>query len=183
MGLQQKYQKEVVPHLVKTLNLPNVMAAPRIEKIVLNAGIGRLVTSNPQTKEKIIGEITRILELVSGQKPAPRGAKKSIAGFKLRQGEIVGFRVTLRGKRMYDFLERLISIALPRTRDFRGIPMTSIDAKGNLTLGVREHIVFPEAAGEETKQIYGFEVTLVPIAKSRDHAVELYRALGIPLQR
>lgn len=182
-GLQQKYKKEIVPSLVRALNLPNVMAAPRLEKIVINAGIGRLVTANPQTKEKIIAEVTKILELATGQKPVAREARKAISGFKLRQGEIVGLKVTLRGRRMYDFLERLIGIALPRTRDFRGIALTSVDDQGNLTLGIREHIVFPETVSEETKQIYGFEITLVPRAKSRDQAIELYRALGLPFEK
>lgn len=183
ISLQKKFKKEAVPLLQKELSMKNMMAVPKVEKIIVNTGFGRLVTQNLQTKDKIIDQVSRILGLITGQKVAPRRARKSIAGFKLRQGEIIGFQVTLRGKRMYEFLDRLIKIALPRTRDFRGIPLKSIDQNGNLTIGVKEHIVFPEAVLEETKQLYGFEITVVPTTRNRAQAIALYRALGIPLQR
>lgn len=155
----------------------------RLEKIVVNCGVGRLVTANPQIKERVLQDAEKILSLITGQKPSPRAAKKSISGFKLRQGETVGYAATLRGKRMFDFLTRFVNAALPRTRDFRGIPLSSVDQNGNLTIGMKEHIVFPEVAGEDVKQLYGLEVTLVSTAKKRDEAVGFYRELGIPLQK
>lgn len=159
------------------------MRKARLEKIVVNCGIGRLVAANPQTKERVLKDVEKILSRVTGQKPSERQAKKSISGFKLREGETVGYAVTLRGRRMLDFLMRFINIALPRTRDFRGIPFSSIDEGGNLTIGVREHIVFPEVAGEDVKQLYGLEVTLVPTTRRRDAAIKLYHELGVPLQK
>jgi len=158
------------------------MRSPRLEKIVVNCGIGRLVSANPQTKDRVLKEAAKILSLITGQKPAERRARKSISGFKLREGEVVGYVSTLRGKRMYDFLARFINVALPRTRDFRGIPLSSVDRQGNLTVGIREHIVFPEAIGEDVKQLYGLEVTLVPNLRRRNEAIRLYRELGVPLQ-
>jgi large subunit ribosomal protein L5 len=159
------------------------MRHARLEKIVVNAGIGRLVTANPQTKERVLADVEKILTLVTGQKPSRRPAKKSIATFKVRAGETIGYRVTLRGKRMFDFLTRMVNIALPRVRDFRGIPLSSVDGHGNLSIGFSEHIVFPEAATEEVRQLYGFEVTLVPSVKKREVALELYRELGIPFAK
>lgn len=156
------------------------MRAARLEKIVVNCGIGRLVAANPQTKDRVLTDVEKILTLVSGQKPSRRSAKKSIATFKVRQGETIGYVVTLRGKRMFDFLMRMVNTALPRVRDFRGIPLRSVDTHGNLSIGFSEHIVFPEAATEEVRQLYGFEVTLVPSVKKREQALELYRELGIP---
>ena len=182
-SLQTQFQKKIIPELQKTLGLENKMAVPRLSKIVVNSGIGRLVTSSGQNREKIMADIEKILSLITGQKPSPRRAEKSIAGFKLRQGEVVGFKVTLRGKRMYDFLERFIGIALPRSRDFRGIPLTSVDQHGNLTVGVREHIIFPEVASEDTRQLYGFEITLVPTTHNRDRAIALFRAFGVPFSK
>lgn len=159
------------------------MRRARLEKIVVNCGIGRLVTANPQTKDRVLADVEKIFMLITGQKPIRRPAKKSIATFKLRKGEIVGFVVTLRGKRMFDFLTRMLNIALPRVRDFRGIPLSSVDQHGNLSIGISEHIVFPEAATEEVRQLYGFEVTLVPSVKKRSEAIALYRELGIPFEK
>lgn len=160
------------------------MRSPRLEKIVVNVGIGRLVAANPQTRARVLGDAEKILALITGQKPSPRPAKKSIAGFKIRQGDIVGYAVTLRGKRMFDFLTRMVNVALPRVRDFRGIPLSSVDRHGNLSIGFSEHIVFPEAiASTDVHQLYGLEVTLVPSVRKRDKAIELYRELGIPFAK
>ena len=133
----------MVKKMRETLNLPNVFMAPKIEKVVINIGVGKM-RQQPQFDEKILPEITKSLSLISGQKPALTRAKKSIAGFKVREGDVVGLKTTIRGKRMYDFLDRLVNAALPRVRDFRGISQNSVDAKGNLTIGVKEHTVFPE---------------------------------------
>jgi large subunit ribosomal protein L5 len=163
----------------KTKNIRNL----RVDKVVVNCGIGRLTASNPQNKDKILADTEKILALITGQKPAPRPAKKSIAAFKVRQGETVGYAVTLRGKRMFDFISRMVNLALPRVRDFRGIPLSNVDKHGNLSIGFSEHIVFPEVAGEDVRQLYGLQVTLVPSLGKREKAIELYRAIGIPLQR
>jgi large subunit ribosomal protein L5 len=183
VSLETQFRTKIIPELQKSLGLSSPMGVPRLEKIVLNAGIGRLVISNPQNRERILAEVEKILSLITGQKPARRKAHKSVSGFKVRAGEVVGLQVTLRGKRMYDFLARFLHLALPRSRDFRGIPEKSVDGHGNLTIGIREHIIFPEVAAEDVKQLYGFEVTLVPTTRSRARAVALFRALGVPFQR
>lgn len=163
----------------KTRNMRGV----RLEKIVVNCGIGRLAGANPQMRDRVFADVEKILALVTGQKPAPRPMKKSIAAFKIREGETAGYMVTLRGKRMFDFLLRMTHFALPRVRDFRGIPLSKVDQYGNLSIGFSEHIVFPEAAGEEVRQLYGLQVILVPSLRKRDQAIQLYREIGIPLQR
>jgi len=181
--LKEKFEKVVVPKMMESFGYKNKMAVPRIEKVVINAGFGRLVAGlTKQEREKISQEIAHDLSLISGQKPLFTKARKSIAGFKVRKGMVIGAKVTLRGKRMYDFLERLIYIALPRTRDFRGIDPDSIDKNGNLTIGIKEHIVFPEVSSENVKRIFGFEITVVTNAKTREEAIELYRLLGFPLK-
>ncbi len=159
------------------------MRKARLEKIVVNCGIGRYVAANPQIKDRVLSDVEKILALITGQKPNPRKARKSISSFKLRKGDTIGYAVTLRGKRMFDFLTRLVNIALPRVRDFRGIPPKSIDECGNLSIGFSEHIVFPETTGEEVKQLYGLEVTFVPSIKNKKKAIELYQELGIPFQK
>lgn len=159
----------------KAFRYANAMAVPRIEKVVVNCGVGKI------REEKEREEIQKFLGLITGQKPAPRAAKKAIASFKTREGLIIGYQVTLRGKRMYDFLSRLINIALPRTRDFRGIDESSFDAKGNLTIGVKEHIVFPEMIGADYRFLFGFEITVVTSARTRKEGIELLRLFGFPL--
>ena len=151
------------------------MAVPRIEKIVVNCGVGRI------RDEKERAEIQKYLALVTGQKVAPRPAKKAIASFKTREGLVIGYQVTLRGKRMSDFLTRLVSIALPRTRDFRGLDESSFDTKGNLTIGVKEHIVFPEMIGEDYRFLFGLEITVVTTAHTRAEGIELLRLSGFPI--
>ena len=154
-----------------------------LEKIVINVGIGRFSTQS-NFNEKILPEIMKDLAAITGQKASPRPAKQSISGFKLREGIIVGLKITLRGKRMEDFLKRLNGIVLPRVRDFRGIDLKKIDKNGNLSIGVKEHVVFPEIKADATNVNFGIEITMVPKRiKSRDEAITLYRQLGVPLKK
>lgn len=155
----------------------NPMALPRVLKVVINIGLSRALKD-----EKFQQIVMRDLALITGQKPKNTLAKKSIANFKTREGMIIGAMVTLRGARMYDFISRLVNIALPRTHDFRGIDPQSLDQKGNLTIGVKEHIVFPEISGEEVRNIFGFEITVVVKAKNKEEALVLYKALGFPMK-
>jgi large subunit ribosomal protein L5 len=176
MDLLEKYKKEVVPILRDKFGYKNVMAVPRIKKAVVNTGVGKIREVKQQE------EIQKYLSLITGQKVAPRSAKKAIASFKTRKGLVIGYQVTLRGKRMYDFLSRLINVALPRTRDFKGLDPKSFDASGNLTIGVKEHIVFPEIIGEDYRFLFGLEVTVVTTAKKREEGIELLRLLGFPIR-
>lgn len=176
-SLQEKYKKEVVPLFMAKFGLKNPMAVPRILKAVINVGVGRI------KDEKMLEEIVRMLALITGQKPSSRPAKKAVSAFKTRTGQLVGYKITLRGKRMFDFLGRLINVALPRERDFRGIDPNSIDAKGNLTIGVKEHIVFPELVGEDYKFLFGLEVTVVTNARNKERGIELLRMMGFPIKQ
>lgn len=153
-----------------------------LEKIVVSIGVGKLRTQG-QFEEKILSEITNGLALITGQKAAPRQAKKSIAGFKTRLGDIVGLQVTLRRKKMDDFLSRLINIVLPRVKDFKGVALHNIDGKGNLNIGFREQFVFPEINPEKSKVNFGLQVTLVPEKKNREKAIDFYKSIGVPLKR
>jgi len=155
----------------------NVMEVPRVEKVIVSTGTGKI-----KDKQKI-ALIQDRLALITGQKVAPRRARQSVASFKLRQGDVIGFQVTLRGARMEDFLNRLIHIALPSTRDFRGLKTASLDAMGNYTIGIPEHSIFPETADEELKDVFGFAVTIVTTAKSKPEAEAFLRHLGLPLQK
>lgn len=184
-SLQEKYRKEVIPALQKKFGYKNIHAVPKLEKVVMNSGVGKMINAR-KGKEVLQNDLTPIkdlveeLTLIGGQKPAIVRAKKSIAGFKLRAGMIAGVKVTLRGRRMYDFLSRLVNIALPRMRDFRGIQEKSVDRKGNITIGIREQIIFPEIPHDKVRQMWGVEVTLTTTAKSREEGIELFRQLGIP---
>lgn len=175
MDLQQKYKKEVVPLMRKEFGFGNVMAIPRLEKAIVHTGVGKM------RDEKDQAEVRKFLTLITGQKPAPRAAKKAIAAFKTRKGLIIGYQVTLRGVRMYDFLARLVRVALPRTRDFRGLAISGFDTRGNLTIGVKEHIVFPEMIGEDYRTLFGMEVTVVTTAKTREQGMALLKMMGFPL--
>ena len=155
----------------------NVMQAPRIEKIVVSTGTGKI------DDKARIALIQDRLAQITGQKPAPRQAKKSIASFKLREGEIIGYQVTLRGARMQTFLDKLIHVALPQTRDFRGLKVTAIDEMGNITLGIKEHTIFPETVDEEIRDVFGIAITIVTTAKSKAEAEAFLRHLGLPLQK
>ncbi len=176
--LQEKYRKTVIPAMQKTFKIDNVMAIPKIEKVVVNTGVGKIVK-----EDKTIERIAKELTMITGQKPVFRKAKKSISGFKLREGVTVGISVTLRGKRMYDFLDRLISIALPRSRDFRGIEVKNFDKMGNLNFGIKESSIFPEINYENTKDIFGLEVTVVTTAKNGESGIELLRQMGFPIKK
>jgi len=172
-----KKTEPILQKLQKELGIKNILALPNLQKVVVNVGLGRAVKD-----EKFLEVALRDLGLITGQKPKITLAKKSIANFKTREGAPIGAMVTLRGKRMYDFISRLINIALPRTRDFRGISAKSLDKNNNLTIGIKEHIVFPEVSGEEIKNIFGFEITLVIKAKNKDEAMALYKAMGFPMK-
>ncbi len=176
--LLEKYNKEIIPHLVKKFGYKNVMAVPKMEKAVVNVGFGRQVKDGGDFAEKV----TEALIQITGQKPILTKARKSIAGFKLREGMVIGAKVTLRSGRMYDFIDRLISVALPRSRDFRGIDPKAIDPGGNLTIGIKEDIIFPEISYETTKDIFGLEVTITTTAKTSEEGEELLRAIGFPLK-
>ena len=154
----------------------NKMAAPRLSKIVVSSGVGK---ADKNRKELIEGRLARI----TGQKASPRPSKQSIAQFKMRQGEIVGYQVTLRGARMHDFLDKLIHVALPRTRDFRGLSAGAIDEMGNLTIGIKDHTIFPETADEDLKDVFGLSITLVTTAKTKQEAEAFFRYLGIPFKK
>lgn len=176
--LRQKYVKEVVPAMKKEFGYANTAQVPCMRGVVLNSGVGRVAKD-----EKAIEVIERGLSLIAGQKVVRTKAKKAIATFKTRVGMPIGVKVTLHGARMYDFIDRLISIALPRTRDFRGVDPKSIDHAGNLTIGIKEDIVFPEASHDKAGNIFGFEVTVITNAKGRRKEAErMLRLLGFPLK-
>ncbi|HAU07383.1 MAG: 50S ribosomal protein L5 [Candidatus Yanofskybacteria bacterium GW2011_GWF1_44_227] len=175
--LIEKYRKEVAPALQKEFKVANVMGIPKMEKIVINTGIGKLLKD-----DKAVDKVERDLALISGQKPIRRKAKKSIAGFKIREGMDIGLSVTLRGKRMYDFADRLISIALPRSKDFRGIDQKNFDKMGNLNLGIKEQSIFSEITYETLKDIFSIQVTVVTTAKNRDMGIKLLKLMGFPIK-
>ena len=177
-GMKEKFNKEVVPKMTKEFGYKTPMAVPRVLKVVVNSGTGK-----NRDKKDAIEIVVKHLALITGQKTSPRVTKKAIASFKTREGMVIGYMATLRGRRMYDFLDRLVNLAIPRMRDFRGIPLRSIDRGGNLSLGIKEHIIFPEIIGEDVRSIFGLEVTIVTNAKSVKEAVELFRLLGFPLQK
>ena len=177
-ALKERYQKELVPALIKTLNLNNVMEVPRVEKVVVNIGLGEAM-DNPKALEAAVGDLTTI----TGQKPVITKARKSIANFKLREGRQIGARVTLRGERMWSFLDRLMNIALPRVRDFRGISPNSFDGRGNYTLGLREQLVFPEIEYDKIDKLRGLEITIVTTARTDDHGRQLLQLLGMPFKK
>lgn len=162
----------------KEFGIKNIMAAPKVEKIVVNIGIGKITKD-----EKTVGKIAQDLAKLTGQKPVFRKAKKSIASFKVRQGVNIGLMVTLRGKRMYDFMDRLISIALPRSKDFRGIDVKNFDKNGNLSMGVGESSIFPEITYETLKDIFSLQITVVTTAKDRQKGIALLRLMGFPIKK
>ena len=176
--LEAKYRSEVVPELVKEFGYSTVMMAPKLEKIVINMGVGD-ATSNSKALDDAVNDLT----ILSGQKPVITKAKKSIAAFKLREGQQIGCKVTLRGQRMYEFLDKLISIALSRVRDFRGISRNSFDGHGNYTLGVKEQLIFPEIDYDKVSKIRGMDIVLVTTAKSDKEAAALLEKLGMPFRK
>ncbi len=183
-SLKEKYNKEVIPGMIKDLDYKSSMAVPKIEKTVINVGFGKDISAKGSAEQKkFIKDVTDDLSLICGQKPSLTKAKKSISGFKLREGMPIGLRLTLRKKRMYDFLERLIHIGLPLSRDFKGLNQKSFDKQGNLTIGIKEQLVFPEASAEKLKNIFGFEITVKTTARNKEEGVELLRRLGFPLSK
>jgi len=175
--IQEKYNQEVVPAMMQKYGYKNKMAVPRIVKITLNSGIGKY-----REDKNAIEEIEKDLTMIAGQKAVSTRAKKAISSFKTRIGQVVGVRVTLRGAKMYDFIDRLVSLALPRTRDFRGLSAKAIDQKGDLTVGIKEQIIFPEISHENVRTIFGFQVCLTTTAKTKEEGLELYKLLGFPIK-
>jgi large subunit ribosomal protein L5 len=175
--LKEFYQQKVVPALKQELGYANIMQIPQLKKIVVNMGLGEAV-QNPKLLETGVNELTQI----TGQKPVVTKAYKSIANFKLREGVAIGCAVTLRGDRMYEFFDRLVNVALPRVRDFRGIPENAFDGRGNYSLGIREHVIFPEINIDKVEQVKGFTVSLVTSAKTDAEGRALLRALGMPFR-
>lgn len=174
--LHEKYLKEAVPALRAKFGYKNDMAVPKILKVTLNSGVGKF-----KQEQKLIDEIEKDLTQISGQKAVFTRAKRAIASFKTRQGQVIGVKVTLRGRRMYDFLDRLVSLSLPRTRDFRGIAIKAVDNNGNLNIGLKEQIIFPEISHENVKTIFGFEVCVTTSAEKAEEGVELFKLLGFPI--
>ncbi|KKQ77781.1 MAG: 50S ribosomal protein L5 [Candidatus Zambryskibacteria bacterium RIFCSPLOWO2_01_FULL_39_39] len=177
MKLMKEKTKEAFKELKEKLGLKNVMQSPKIVKVVVNSGVGSF-----SDKKKIDVVIDR-LSKITGQKPIKRGAKQSVASFKSREGDIVGVQITLRGEKMWSFLDRLFNIALPRTKDFRGISAEAIDEMGNYTLSIKEHIVFPETADEDLKDVFGFSATIVTSLKNKSDTLEFFKHLGFPFKK
>lgn len=174
--LTKERQQTAFEALGESQGYKNKMRAPRIVKVVVSSGTGKAKDKN---RNKLVEEK---LALITGQKPASRAAKASIAQFKMREGDVIGFQVTLRGARMFDFIDKVIHIALPRTRDFRGINRTAVDEMGNLTIGIKENTIFPETTDEDLKDVFGLAVTIVTTAKSKEEATAFFQHLGVPFK-
>ncbi|OUL10012.1 50S ribosomal protein L5 [Trichococcus shcherbakoviae] len=176
--LKEKYTKEIVPSLMEKFEYTSIMQTPKIDKIVINMGVGDAV-SNTKNLDKAVEELT----LISGQKPVITLAKKSIAAFRLREGMPIGTKVTLRGERMYDFLDKLVTVSLPRVRDFRGISKKSFDGRGNYTLGIKEQLIFPEVDYDRVDKVRGMDIVIVTTANTDEESRELLTQLGMPFQK
>jgi large subunit ribosomal protein L5 len=175
--LKEKYFKEVVPQLMKEFSYKNIMQVPRLEKIVLNCAMGEAISNI-----KLLDAAVQELSLIAGQKAVITKAKKSIAGFKLRKGMPIGCKVTLRGDRMYDFLDKLISIAIPRIRDFRGLSSKSFDGRGNYSMGIKEQYIFPEIDYDKVEMVHGFDITICTTAETDEEGKALLKYLGMPFR-
>jgi large subunit ribosomal protein L5 len=175
--LKERYRSEVVPRLRDRFQYRNIMQVPRVEKVVINARVGTAV-SDPRQIDKVVEDLT----LIAGQRPVVTRARRSIAAFKLRQGMAIGVKVTLRGQRMYEFLDKFFSIALPRIKDFRGISERAFDGRGSLNVGIKEQLIFPEIEYDKVDKIRGMDITVVTTARTDEEARELLRALGLPLR-
>ncbi|HEV2883582.1 MAG TPA: 50S ribosomal protein L5 [Pyrinomonadaceae bacterium] len=176
--LKERYQKEVAPAIAKEFGITNPMAIPRVQKVVLNMGMGEAIAN-----AKILDVATEELRTITGQKPVVTKAKKSIASFKLRQGMPIGVMVTLRGDRMYEFLDRFVSVALPRVRDFRGVSPKAFDGRGNYTIGVREQLIFPEIDFNKVDKLRGMNITIITSARNDEQARALLKGLGMPFRQ
>ncbi len=178
VDLKTRFNKEILPALQKSLGAKNTMAVPRFKKITINVGMGTYIKSHNKDYSNIIDNIAKI----SGQKPVVTKAKKAISNFKLRQDEVVGTMVIIRGKRMYDFLNKLVNIVFPRVRDFRGLSAKSVDKNGNFSIGFKEHVVFPEISPDEISKIHGLQVCITTTAKNREEGLALLKAVGFPIK-
>ncbi|WP_294580019.1 50S ribosomal protein L5 [uncultured Thomasclavelia sp.] len=176
--LMERYQNDVVKSMMDKFNYSSIMQAPKLEKIVINIGVGDAVSNS-----KLLDEAVNELTLISGQKPVITRAKKSIAGFKLREGMAIGCKVTLRGERMYEFLDKLVNISLPRVRDFRGVSNDSFDGRGNYTLGIKEQLIFPEINFDKVNKLRGMDIVFVTTAKTDEEGHELLAQLGMPFKK
>lgn len=176
--LQEKYQQSVKPSLMKQFNYASVMQTPKVEKIIVNVGVGDAINNS-----KALDDAVEELTIITGQKPVVTKAKKSIANFKLREGMAIGAKVTLRGKKMYEFLDKLVSISLPRVRDFQGVNRKSFDGRGNFTLGVKEQLIFPEIDYDKVNRVRGMDIVIVTTAKTDDEARFLLKELGMPFRK
>ncbi|MEK3889009.1 50S ribosomal protein L5 [Bacillus sp. FSL K6-3431] len=176
--LKEKFQKEVTPSLMSKFNYKSVMEVPKLEKIVINMGVGDAV-QNAKVLDNAVEELT----LITGQKPVVTKAKSSIAGFRLREGMPIGAKVTLRGQRMYEFFDKLVSVSLPRVRDFRGISKKAFDGRGNYTLGIKEQLIFPEIDYDKVSKVRGMDIVIVTTANTDEEARELLTAFGMPFQK
>ena len=172
------YNDEIAPALMKKFNYKSTMEIPKVEKIVINMGVGEAARDS-----KFIEAAVKDLELISGQKPVITKARKSIAGFKIREGQEIGAKVTLRGEQMYNFMEKLIKISLPRVRDFRGVSNKAFDGKGNYTLGIKEQIIFPEIEYDQVLKVRGMDIVFVTTAKTNEEALELLSGFGMPFRK
>ncbi|AZV40872.1 MULTISPECIES: 50S ribosomal protein L5 [Peribacillus] len=176
--LREKYQSEITPSLMGKFNYQSVMQVPKIEKVVINMGVGDAVANS-----KALDVAVEELQQIAGQKPVVTKAKKSIAGFRLREGMPIGAKVTLRGERMYQFLDKLVSVSLPRVRDFRGVSKKSFDGRGNYTLGVKEQLIFPEIDYDKVSKVRGMDIVIVTTANTDEEARELLTQIGMPFQK
>ena len=176
--LKEKYDNEIVPSLMEKFNYTSIMQAPKVDKIVINMGVGDAV-SNAKRLDEAVDELT----LIAGQKPVITKAKKSIAGFRLREGMAIGAKVTLRGQRMYEFLDKLVSVSLPRVRDFHGVSKRAFDGRGNYTLGIREQLIFPEIDFDDVNKVRGMDIVIVTTANTDEESRELLTQLGMPLAK
>ena len=177
--MKEKYLKEVIPEMKKEFGYKNDLAVPTIERAVVNAGVGRILREDSNRLEKITEDIS----LITGQKPVVAKARQSVAGFKLREGMPTGVTVTLRKNRMYEFLDRMVNVALPRVRDFRGLSVKSFDGQGNFTIGVKEQIIFPEVNREDLKDFFGLEVNIITSARNDKEGFKLLKLLGFPVKK
>lgn len=176
--LRERYQSEIVPAMMKAFNYDSIMQVPKVDKMIINMGVGEAVQNS-----KVLDSAVNDLSTISGQKPVVTKAKKSIAGFKLREGMPIGTKVTLRGERMYHFLEKLINVSLPRVRDFRGVSSKSFDGRGNYTLGLKEQLIFPEISFDKVDKVRGMDVVIVTTAKTDEEGRELLKLLGMPFRK
>ncbi len=177
VSTKEKYVKTVTSHMMETFKYDSVMSVPKVKKVVVNVGIGKILKEGDR-----IDEIVEGIRAITGQQPVKTKSHKAIAGFKIREGMEIGVKVTLRGKRMWSFIDRLINSTLPRTRDFQGINKSTVDKGGNLNIGIKEHVIFPEISPEKVRHIFGLQITVVSSARTQEEGLELFKQLGFPFK-